>query len=50
MIYYVAYETCIGYNIYSEIDLLYMDKSIDDLAIEYEGSEEDCMEYLDNIE
>lgn len=44
MKYYVIFEHCIGFNIYSEIDLQYM--SMDDCTIEYEGSEEACINYL----
>lgn len=45
--YYVIYDYTCGFNIYSEVNILYMD--LNDYCIEYEGSKEECIEYLKNL-
>lgn len=47
MEYYLIYDPSAGYNIYSKEELEYM--SLEDCCIEYYGSLEECVIYLENI-
>jgi hypothetical protein len=45
--YYVIYFDCIGYNIFTEEELPFI--NMNDAYIEYNGSKEECINYIENI-
>lgn len=45
--YYVIYFDYIGYNIFTEEELSFI--NMNDAYIEYSGSKEECINYIDNI-